>query len=68
MYTRKKRITNFYSSFQRVDFWIFGCKVLEDLYIIYRHTALKAQKYLVQKIFSKGMHTYVSQTFALKGM
>jgi len=38
-------ITIIYSSMKRVDFWTFGCKVLEDLYIIYKRIALKLAKY-----------------------
>jgi len=62
------RITIIYSSIKRVDFRAFGFNFVEDLYNTNNRTALKAQKYLVQKILSKGIHKYVSQTFALKGM
>jgi len=57
------RITIVYSSFQRVDFRTLSCKVLEDLYNTNNRNFLKSTKTPGSKILSKGMHTYVFQTF-----
>ena len=50
---------------KRVDFRIFGCKVLEDLYIIYNRTSLKLQKCPILKKSQKRNLYIFLQTYCI---